>query len=395
MALFTRETLDDVWRPVLAGTTGVPLLWAGRGRVLLGPCEHRANPSPPAAQDYQAPGLSRARGESWFRGFWLCIIHHNTFTFSDIAIYFWLCWVFVAASGLSLVATSGGYSWLWCAGFSLRCLLLFRAWAPGAGASVGAARGLRICGSRALYCGARAQLLWGVWDLPGPEMEPSSPHWQVGSYPPCHQGSSMVRFPSLLLQNPKSHCWWTPPVLRHSADDLLVGAKSGSYRHCISKIEPCPARLLRDNSVRRNGHLDRESRLGACHFGISHFGNSVFWRPRFRASPCKNWKVTWHDRNPGVSGDVDWQERDGRIRHEVGSGWGWRWKASLTFLKQDPLSWYAPFPSCASLFIILTAFLIVCIVSFSPRLRFPWGKGLSFIFFPPLLSSILRKIPGI
>ena len=27
-------------------------------------------------------------------------------------IYFWLCWVFVAARGLSLVAASGGYSML-------------------------------------------------------------------------------------------------------------------------------------------------------------------------------------------------------------------------------------------------------------------------------------------
>ena len=34
--------------------------------------------------------------------------------------YFWLCWVIVAARGLSLVAESGGYSSLWCAGFSLR-----------------------------------------------------------------------------------------------------------------------------------------------------------------------------------------------------------------------------------------------------------------------------------
>ena len=27
--------------------------------------------------------------------------------------YFWLCWVFVALCGLSLVAVSGGYSLLW------------------------------------------------------------------------------------------------------------------------------------------------------------------------------------------------------------------------------------------------------------------------------------------
>ena len=40
--------------------------------------------------------------------------------------YFWLCWVFVAARGLSLVVASGGYSSLWCAGFSLQWLLLLR-----------------------------------------------------------------------------------------------------------------------------------------------------------------------------------------------------------------------------------------------------------------------------
>ena len=36
---------------------------------------------------------------------------------------FWLRWVFVAARGLSLVVASGGYSLLWCAGFSLQWLL--------------------------------------------------------------------------------------------------------------------------------------------------------------------------------------------------------------------------------------------------------------------------------
>ena len=40
--------------------------------------------------------------------------------------HFWLHWVFVAARGLPLVAASGGYSSLRCAGFSLRWLLLLR-----------------------------------------------------------------------------------------------------------------------------------------------------------------------------------------------------------------------------------------------------------------------------
>ena len=69
-------------------------------------------------------------------------------------IYFCLCWVFVAACRLSLVAVSGGYSSLQCAGFSLRWLLLL--WSMGS-----LACGLSSCGSQALECrlssrGARA-----------------------------------------------------------------------------------------------------------------------------------------------------------------------------------------------------------------------------------------------
>ena len=49
--------------------------------------------------------------------FWLLI---------NLFIYFWLLWVFVAVSGLSLVAASEGYSSVRCAGFSLRWLVLLR-----------------------------------------------------------------------------------------------------------------------------------------------------------------------------------------------------------------------------------------------------------------------------
>ena len=54
--------------------------------------------------------------------FFLFVFVFNLFIF----IYFWLRWVFIAACGLSLVAVSGGYSSLWCAGFSLQWLLLLR-----------------------------------------------------------------------------------------------------------------------------------------------------------------------------------------------------------------------------------------------------------------------------
>ena len=66
-----------------------------------------------------------------------------------------------------------------CGGFSGS-----RAWGLGGGlsarASVTVARGLGSCGSRALEhrlssCGARASSLHGMWDLPGPGLEPMPP----------------------------------------------------------------------------------------------------------------------------------------------------------------------------------------------------------------------------
>ena len=63
------------------------------------------------------------------------------YLFTNLFIYFCLHWVFVAARGLSLVAVRGGYSSLWCAGFSLWWLLLLR--------STGSRHmGLSSCGSR-------------------------------------------------------------------------------------------------------------------------------------------------------------------------------------------------------------------------------------------------------
>ena len=88
-------------------------------------------------------------------------------------ISFWLRWVFLAACVLSLVAASRGYSSLWCAGFSLWWLFLLRS-------SGSRHAGFSSCGLRALErwlssCGAWASLLRGMWELPGPGLEPLSP----------------------------------------------------------------------------------------------------------------------------------------------------------------------------------------------------------------------------
>ena len=79
---------------------------------------------------------------------WLC--QHATFALllfffflnnrRSLFIYLWLCWIFVAAHRLSLVAASGGYSLLWCADFSLQWFLLLQ--------SVGSRRtGFSSCGA--------------------------------------------------------------------------------------------------------------------------------------------------------------------------------------------------------------------------------------------------------
>ena len=81
-------------------------------------------------------------------------------------IYFWLCWVFVAVRGLSLVEASRRYSSLQCMGFSLQWLLLLRS--TGSNCTVfshcGASQGSNLCPL----------------------------HWQVDSYPLYHQGSPCV-----------------------------------------------------------------------------------------------------------------------------------------------------------------------------------------------------------
>ena len=55
-----------------------------------------------------------------------CSFSSCTIFFLKKLIYFWLCWVFSAACGLSVVMASGSYSLLCWAGFSLRWLLLLQ-----------------------------------------------------------------------------------------------------------------------------------------------------------------------------------------------------------------------------------------------------------------------------
>ena len=126
-----------------------------------------------------------------------------TSLFKILFIYLFLAVLGLGCCTRALVAVRGGYSSLRCAGFSLRWLPLLRSmgsrstgfsscgsqaqqlWCTGFSscalqASVVVALGLSSCGSWALKCrlsssGTRASLFCGMWDLPGPGLEPVSP----------------------------------------------------------------------------------------------------------------------------------------------------------------------------------------------------------------------------
>ena len=84
-----------------------------------------------------------------------------------LLIYFWLCWVFVAECGLSLVAASGGYSLLRRTGFSLRWLLLL--WSTGS----------RCTGSVAVAQGLSCSAACGIFPDQGSNL--CTLHWQADS----------------------------------------------------------------------------------------------------------------------------------------------------------------------------------------------------------------------
>ena len=75
--------------------------------------------------------------------------------------------------GLSPAAASGGHFPPRRAGFSPRCPLPL--WSTRSRRAGFSRCGTRAPGHRLSSCGTRAQLLHGMWDLPGPGLEPMSP----------------------------------------------------------------------------------------------------------------------------------------------------------------------------------------------------------------------------
>ena len=128
----------------------------------------------------------------------LCCLVDLTRYFQQLPIvglvFFWLCWVFIAACGLSLVVTSGGYSWLRCTGFSLQWLLVAEHGLQARGlqqlqhvGSVVVAHGLQSTGSVVVAHGLSRSAVCGIFSDQG--SNPCCLHWQADSQPLRHQGS--------------------------------------------------------------------------------------------------------------------------------------------------------------------------------------------------------------
>ena len=100
-------------------------------------------------------------------------MYHTASAFHSLIYQRYIFFLFLFYFFLNLFIFGCVGSLLRCAGFSLRWLLLLR--------SMGSrCTGFSSCGSQAVKCrlsscGSRAYLLRGMWDLPGPGIEPVSP----------------------------------------------------------------------------------------------------------------------------------------------------------------------------------------------------------------------------
>ena len=116
---------------------------------------------------------------SFFLVFFFCFVFVK-FNFIYLFIHLWLCWVFAAVWGLSLVVASGGHSSWRCAGLSPSQPLPL--WSTGS----------RRAGSAIVAHGPSRSAACGIF--PDQGSNPCPLHWQADSQPLRHQGSPLPYF---------------------------------------------------------------------------------------------------------------------------------------------------------------------------------------------------------
>ena len=141
----------------------------------------------------------------------------------------------VVASGATLCCSARASH---CSGFSCCGAQALRAQA-----SVVVARGLSSCGSRALErrlssCGARAYSLRGMWDPPGPGLEPVSPAWAGGFLTTAPPGKPRLHFFCLTLIltclrlgcGPGAGCLWATSCGHRTVQSLRMQDSKLAFR---------------------------------------------------------------------------------------------------------------------------------------------------------------------
>ena len=110
-------------------------------------------------------------------------------SFYLFVVYFWLCWVFIAALAFSPVGVSRGH---FCGFFIAMTSLIVEHRLQGTQASVAGAPGLQSIGSIVVAQGLRCSLARGIF--PDRGSNPCLLHWLADSYLLCHQGWPQLIF---------------------------------------------------------------------------------------------------------------------------------------------------------------------------------------------------------
>ena len=264
-------------------------------------------------------------------------------------INFWLCFVFIASLGLSLVAVSGGYSSLrvqapHCSGFSC-----FGAQALGTWASVVAAHRLSSCGSWALgwgprSCGARAlaALFPSMWNLPRPGIKPISPvladrlsftvllgksqRYNKSLFQWLHCSSGWFLRCSLALQlyGTAFSCGldWLEAKTAPSTDVALVGMARRLGLHSLH----APHRLVTQTKVFIR-HLISKGKNESCRAAEPWPGSHTVSLSPHHIGQNK----------PSASVSSLWEEQKSRISEEHAGWCHWEWQSKdlWTFLQRN------------------------------------------------------------
>ena len=159
-------------------------------------------------------------------------------------------YLFIIFGGVGSALLGAGFLQLWRAGATLHCgarashcsgFSCCRARALGARASVVVARGLSSCVSWALErrlssCGARAQLLRGMWDLPRPGIKPVCPALAGGfltTVPPGKPQKFLIKL------NIQGLPWW------RSGQDSMLPVQGARVQSLVRELDPMCMQQLR------------------------------------------------------------------------------------------------------------------------------------------------------